>query len=201
MWETFEHNSGADCGSKRIWLGITNVQNQSEFWNTSRFTHRDIFIDHEIVGQKLTEERWGLNQPSGSVVENCVATSRLGKWHDLFCDSTQCTGCLMDLNRQFKLRGFCEHTNFETRFKISGEPDNETGDLYFIGQFGWQLRRKKDKNGNITMGYGLYQPGKNNPLAVYNDTNDYPMGYKKWVVKGGWDNCPTREKYNLSFSR
>ena len=197
MWETFEHNSGADCGSKRIWLGITNVQNQSEFWNTSRFTYSDIFIDHEVVGQKLTEERWGHNQPSGSVVENCVATSREGKWFDQFCYSKQCTGCLLDLNRQFKLRGFCEHTLFETRFKISGKPDPETGAQYFIGQFGWKLSRI----GNEPMGYGLYRPGDLAPLAVYNDTNEYPMGYKKWVVEGEWDNCPTLANYNLTFSR
>ena len=43
--------------------------------------------------------------------------------------------CTLDVNKQFKLRGFCKNTKFDIRFKMSVTPDNETGSLYFIGQF------------------------------------------------------------------
>ena len=201
-----EANPGPHC--KRdpiIWLGITDNQDDQKFLNISTFSYRDVFIDAEIVGQELKEQRWGVNQPSGGIVENCVATSRSGNWSDYLCSKPRCTICVLDFNRQFKLRGFCENTKFETRFKMSVFPGNETGNLYFIGQFGWSLNKIQIRNENnetvgIGMGYGLYKPGELEPFAVYNDTDYYPMGYKKWNVNGKWDNCPTLTNYTLTFS-
>ena len=204
LWETMETNPGPTCDNNpQIWLGISDNQDEYKHLNIANFSYRDIFLDTEIVGHELKETRWGFNQPGGGIIENCVATSRSGKWKDTICSKSKCTVCVLDINRQFKLRGFCKNTKFDIRFKMSVVPDNETGSLYFIGQFGWSLNKikvKKENSNETVMGYGLYKPGELEPFAVYNDTDDYPMGYKKWVVNGKWDNCPTLSNYTLTFS-
>ena len=65
-----------ECSSTRIWLGISDFQEEGIFLNVSRYSFQDVFVDSAIVGTNLKETRWGLNQPGGGVIENCVGTHR-----------------------------------------------------------------------------------------------------------------------------
>ena len=67
-----------NCNSSRIWLSITDFQEENVFLNVGNYSYRDVFVDSAIVGNNLTENQtfWGANQPNGGVIENCVATQR-----------------------------------------------------------------------------------------------------------------------------
>ena len=65
-----------ECASTRIWLGISDFQEEGIFLNVSRYSFQDVFVDSAIVGTNLKETRWGSNQPGGGVIENCVGTHR-----------------------------------------------------------------------------------------------------------------------------
>ena len=86
----------------------------------------------------------------------------------------------------------------------------------FIGEYGWLLRwsesdsgfkleNSKMKNviGNIIPTYLLSH--LNNlayvffsEIGIYNDTQEYPMGWRKWIIIN--DNCPDLDKQYLLFS-
>ena len=193
LWRALE-DPVLECNSTRIWMAITDYQEEGKFINVSRFTHTDVFVDNAIVGSTLNDERWGENQPGFSTVLNCVATSRTDKWTDNPCSSEFCVGCTIRANQQFKLRGLCGNTLFDTRYKISGKADPVTKNQFFIGQFGWYI-----KFNNSHQGYLLSKPNLANPFAVYNDTFDYPLGLRKWIVDKN-DNCPILTQYELLFT-
>ena len=72
------------------------------------------------------------------ILFTCIYRSE--NWSDNICNLELCVGCTILSNQQFKLRGLCKSTLFDTRFKISGKADPETKRQYFIGQFGWFLK-------------------------------------------------------------
>ena len=66
LWRALE-DPVLECNSTRIWMAITDYQEEGKFINVSRFTHTDVFVDNAIVGSTLNDERWGENQPGGGV--------------------------------------------------------------------------------------------------------------------------------------
>ena len=126
--------------------------------------------------------------------------SRYESWSDNSCTSELCVGCAIRANQQFKLRGLCHSTFFDTRFKIQHQASNNLEETqnqnpYFIGQFGWYIKYNSTSNG-----YALTHPTRTSLYAVYNDTKNYPMGLLNWVVDGINDNCPTLKNYKLLFT-
>ena len=75
LWTALE-DPVLECASTRIWLGISDFQEEGIFLNVSRYSFQDVFVDSAIVGTNLKETRWGSNQPGGGVIENCVGTQR-----------------------------------------------------------------------------------------------------------------------------
>ena len=64
LWRALE-DPVLECNFTRIWMAITDYQEEGKFINVSRFTHTDVFVDNAIVGSTLNDERWGENQPGG----------------------------------------------------------------------------------------------------------------------------------------
>ena len=67
LWRALE-DPVLECNFTRIWMAITDYQEEGKFINVSRFTHTDVFVDNAIVGSTLNDERWGENQPGGGVI-------------------------------------------------------------------------------------------------------------------------------------
>ncbi len=161
-----------------IWMGISDIQQEGEFLNISRHTYDDVFVYDAKVGVKLLEERWMENQPGGGVTENCVTTTRdsePGKsWKDEVCEGSHCVACTIKANQFYTLRGLCKNTEFDVKYKIKGNVSAESRKHEFIGEYGWEIKWFNDVNGFL-----LSSSDKPDVTAIYNDTQEYPLGLKK----------------------
>ena len=70
--------------------------------------------------------------------------------------------------------------------------DNEKGYI-FTGETGWEIRWSK-----LYLGYKLENPDLPNVTAIYNDTQEYPLGVRKWTIIN--DNCPSLPSKYLLFT-
>lgn len=85
---------------------------------------------------------------------------------------------------------------FDVKYKFDIKVETN-GYHEFFGERGWTIRRSETHNGFILekpIGYPLDDP----IIAVYNDTQEYPLGLKKWNIMN--DNCPGNGEHYLSFS-
>ena len=85
---------------------------------------------------------------------------------------------------------------FDVKYKFNIKVETN-GYHEFFGERGWTIRRSETHNGFILekpIGYSLDDP----IIAVYNDTQEYPLGLKKWNIMN--DNCPGNGEHFLSFS-
>ena len=99
------------CQDRRIWLGITDFQEEGKFLNISGYNYKEVFKNYrQTVGQPLVESRWFENQPNGGVTENCGSTKIDAGWTDRSCEQRGCTACTVNYNQIFKLRGLCRLT-------------------------------------------------------------------------------------------
>ena len=63
----------------------------------------------------------------------------------------------------------------------------------FIGETGWELRWSQSY-----LGFKLENSDQPNVIAIYNDTQEYPLGMRKWSIIN--DNCPTLPNNHLLFT-
>ena len=54
----------------------------------------------------------------------------------------------------------------------------------FIGETGWELKWSQPY-----LGFKLENSDQPNVIAIYNDTQEYPLGMRKWTIIN--DNCPS----------
>ena len=106
------------CNISRTWIAVTDFQEENKFLDVGEQTYKDIFIGSAIVGANLSNTLWGKDQPNGGIVENCVATYPGYGWYDYRCKAELCISCLIKINQEYKLRGLCKTTLFDTRFKV-----------------------------------------------------------------------------------
>ena len=193
LWRTLEDPS-LKCEIPKTWIAVTDFQEEGKFLNVSNQIYKDIFIGTGNAGVNLTTEIWGKYEPNGGVVENCVATQRSEFWSDERCHVELCISCLIKKNQEYKLRGLCKKTYFDTHYKLQGTIDAETQRHFFVGYHGWTLKY------NTTLkGFKLSNVDFPKTYAVFNDTTSYPMGLEKWVIVGD-DNCKYSTPHTLFFS-
>ena len=82
---------------------------------------------------------------------------------------------------------------FDVRYKIKGQIDSESRKHEFVGEYGWELKWSKPNNGFI-----LQNPKVDGTVAIFNETQEYPMGLRRWTISN--DNCPLVEKQYLMFT-
>ena len=63
----------------------------------------------------------------------------------------------------------------------------------FIGETGWELKWSQPY-----LGFKLENSDQPNVKAIYNDTQEYPLGMRKWTIIN--DNCPSLPKNYLLFT-
>ena len=59
-------------------------------------------------GQTLTNDKysaWGLGEPNGESIENCVAVDSSGYWMDVPCNQKTCSLCELPSTPVYILRG------------------------------------------------------------------------------------------------
>ena len=85
---------------------------------------------------------------------------------------------------------------FDVKYKFDIEVETN-GYHEFFGERGWTLHWSETYKGFILdnpLGYLL----NDDVIAIYNDTQEYPLGLKKWNIMN--DNCPGNGEHYLSFS-
>ena len=82
---------------------------------------------------------------------------------------------------------------FDVRYKIKGQVNSESKKHEFVGEYGWEMKWSEPNNG-----FMLQNPKVQGTKAIFNDTQEYPMGLKSWKIIN--DNCQSLEKQNLMFT-
>ncbi len=76
------------------------------------------------------------------------------------------------------------------RYKIKGQVNSESKRHEFVGEYGWELKWSKSNNG-----FMLHNSKIEGTVAIFNDTQEYPMGLRGWIISN--DNCQSLEKQYL----
>lgn len=103
------------CKAKRIWIGVTDHQDEGEYMDIRKNNYREVFENYKetvgtLIQQSEIRERWDVSEPNGGVSENCVETAIDRGWHDRPCEHLSCAACTVSANQVFKLRGLCSLT-------------------------------------------------------------------------------------------